>query len=117
MGLYAVMGMYSNPRRRHKAQEFVNVLILTSIGSLLLFFSSLIDDYIVDYNQYYMTLGVLLISHLSLTLISRLIIVSRTLRLIEKEIGLLKFLFLVDLILLFNWLMISKQTHSIQFLN
>ena len=84
MGLYAVMGMYSNPRRRHKAQEFVNILISTSIGSLLLFFSLLIDDYIVDYNQYYMTLGVLFISHLSLTLTSRLIIVSRTLRLIEK---------------------------------
>ena len=84
MGLYAVMGMYSNPRRRHRAQEFVNVLISTSIGSLLLFFSLLIDDYIVDYNQYYMTLCVLFFSHLSLTLTSRLIIVSRTLRLIAK---------------------------------
>ena len=84
MGLYAVMGMYSNLRRRHKSQEFVNVLISTSIGSLLLFFSLLIDDYIVDYNQYYMTLGVLFVTHLSLTLTSRLIIVSRTLRLIAK---------------------------------
>ena len=84
MGLYAVMGMYSNPRRRHKAQEFISVLISTSIGSLLLFFSLLIDDYIVDYNQYYITLGVLFISHISLTLTSRLIIVSRTLRLIAK---------------------------------
>ncbi len=80
--LYAVMGMYSNPRRRHRAQEFVNVLTSTLIGSILLFFCILIDDYIVDYNQYYMTLSLLFILHLSLTLTSRLIIVSRTLRLI-----------------------------------
>ncbi len=84
MGLYAVMGMYSNTRSRHKIQEFLNVLISTSFGSLLLFFTLLIDDYIVDYYQFYMTLSVLFISHLSLTLTSRLIIVSRTLRLISK---------------------------------
>ena len=37
---------------------------------------TLIDDYIVDYNQYYITLGVLFISHISLTLTSRLIILN-----------------------------------------
>ena len=84
MGLYAVMGMYLNPRRRHKALEIIQVLLATSIGSLVLFFSLLLDDHIVNYESYYLTLGVLFGAHFISTLFFRWIIVSRTLRRIRN---------------------------------
>ncbi len=84
MGLYAVMGMYLNPRRRHRALELVQVLLATLVGSIVLFFSLLIDDYIVSYDQYYMTLSVLLGIHFIGTSLSRWIIVSRSLRRIRN---------------------------------
>lgn len=84
MGLYAVLGMYLNPRRRHKALEIGQVLLATFIGSLVLFFALLLDDQIGPYSQYYSTLGVLFSAHFLFTIISRWLIVSRTLRLIRK---------------------------------
>lgn len=84
MGLYAVMGMYLNPRRRHRALEVVQVLIATLLGSIVLFFSLLIDDYVVSYDQYYKTLGVLFTMHFTGTFLSRWIIVSRSLRRIRN---------------------------------
>ena len=84
LGLYAVIGMYLTPRRRYRALEIVQVLIATSIGSLVLFFSLLIDDFVTVYDQYYKTLSVLFVSHFTGTLIFRWIIVSRTLKRIRN---------------------------------
>lgn len=84
LGLYAVMGMYLTPRRRHRALEIVQVLIATSIGSLVLFFSLLIDDFVTVYDQYYKTLSVLFVSHFTGTLIFRWLVVSRTLKRIRN---------------------------------
>jgi exopolysaccharide biosynthesis polyprenyl glycosylphosphotransferase len=84
MGLYAVLGMYSNPRRRHKALEVVQVLRATAVGSLAIFFSLLLDDVIVSYQQYYSSLGVLVVGHFSLTVVGRWMIVSRSLRRIRS---------------------------------
>jgi exopolysaccharide biosynthesis polyprenyl glycosylphosphotransferase len=80
MSLYAVLGMYSDPRRRHKALEIVQISRATAVGSLALFFVLLLDDVVVNYNQYYSSLGVLVSMHFLLTLIGRLMIVSRTLK-------------------------------------
>jgi len=80
MGLYAVLGMYSQPRRRHRALEVVQVFRATAVGSVAIFFLLLLDDVIVSYDQYYSSFGVLVVSHTSLTLFGRLVIVSKTLR-------------------------------------
>ena len=79
MCLYAVIGMYSNPRRRYRVLELVQTLIATSLGSIVLFFSLLIDDYVISYDQYYKTLGVLFAAHFTLTLLFRWVVVIRTL--------------------------------------
>ncbi|MBM56102.1 MAG: polyprenyl glycosylphosphotransferase [Euryarchaeota archaeon] len=84
MSLYAVMGMYLNPRRRYRVLELVQTLKATTIGSLVLFFSLLIDDYINSYDQYYKTLGVLFGAHFSLTLLFRWSVVARTLKKIRN---------------------------------
>jgi exopolysaccharide biosynthesis polyprenyl glycosylphosphotransferase len=84
MALYAVLGMYSNPRRRHRALEVVQVLRATAVGSLAIFFSLLLDDVIVSYSQYYSSLGVLVVGHFTFTALGRWIIVSRSLRRIRS---------------------------------
>ena len=61
--LYAVLGMYNAPRRRHKALEVVQTLIATAIGSVVLFFVLLLDDFVNSYHQYYYTFGVLVLGH------------------------------------------------------
>lgn len=50
MGLYAVLGMYSQPRRRHRALEVVQVFRATAVGSVAIFFLLLLDDVIVSYD-------------------------------------------------------------------
>ena len=84
VGLYAVLGMYHAPRRRHKALELTQTLIATGLGSIVLFFVLLLDDFVNSYQQYYYTFGVLVLSHLILTTMGRWVIVSRTLRMIRK---------------------------------
>ena len=80
LGIYSVLGMYSSPRRRHKALEVAQTLKATAIGSLVLFFALLLDDFVNSYHQYYYTFGVLVLGHLVLTTLGRWLIVSRTLR-------------------------------------
>jgi exopolysaccharide biosynthesis polyprenyl glycosylphosphotransferase len=80
MGLYAVLGMYSEPRRRHRALEVAQVFRATAVGSVAIFFILLLDDVIISYTQYYLSFAVLVITHTTLTLLGRLVIVSNTLR-------------------------------------
>ena len=81
---HAVLGMYANPRRRHRMLEVRQVLLTSSLGAVVLFFLLLIDDQIISYDQYYKSLGVLFVSHFSLTLVFRWFIVTRTLRKIRS---------------------------------
>jgi exopolysaccharide biosynthesis polyprenyl glycosylphosphotransferase len=79
MCLYAVVGMYADPIRRHKALEIAQTSIATAVGSIALFFFLLLDDVVIDYNHYYSSLGVLVTLHFCLTSVGRWLIVSRTL--------------------------------------
>jgi len=81
---HVVLGMYANPRRRHRMLEVRQVLLTSSLGAVVLFFLLLIDDQIISYDQYYKSLGVLFVSHFSLTVVFRWFIVSRTLRKIRS---------------------------------
>ncbi|MBC8150149.1 MAG: sugar transferase, partial [Bacteroidetes bacterium] len=80
MSLYAVLGMYTDPIRRHKALEIAQTSRATALGSIALFFVLLLDDVVIDYNHYYSSLGVLVALHFSLTSVGRWLIVSRTLK-------------------------------------
>ena len=80
MSLYAVLGMYTDPIRRHKALEIAQTSKATILGSIALFFVLLLDDVVIDYNHYYSSLGVLVALHFSLTSVGRWLIVSRTLK-------------------------------------
>lgn len=84
IGLHAVVGMYANPRRRHRMLELRQTFLTSSIGALILFFSLLIDDEITSYEQYYKSLGVLFGGQFLLTITFRWLIVARTLRKIRS---------------------------------
>lgn len=59
LGLYGLAGMHSDPFRRHRSQEVVQVLWVTLLGALTLFFVLILDDQISTYTQYYQSLLVL----------------------------------------------------------
>ena len=82
--LYAVLGMYADPIRRHKAQEIAQISRATAVGSIALFFILLLDDVVVNYNHYYTSLGILVSLHFILTSTGRWCIVSRTLQKIRN---------------------------------
>jgi FlaA1/EpsC-like NDP-sugar epimerase len=78
IGLYWLGGHYTRIYRRHRLKEFGQVLWVSAVGVLLIFFVFLLDDQIFSYKNYYQTLLVLFISHFSLTLLFRLFLTSRT---------------------------------------
>jgi exopolysaccharide biosynthesis polyprenyl glycosylphosphotransferase len=84
MLLYAVLGMYADTVRRHKALEIMQISKATAVGSLSLFFVLLLDDVVVDNSQLYSSLGVLVVLHFTLTSLGRWLIVSRTLNKIRN---------------------------------
>ncbi len=82
---YAMWGMYSDVLRRHRLREIGQVLATSLIGNIVIFFLFLLDDELPNYNYYYTTFSFLLLAHLSLTLILRLSITSRTVKKIQSR--------------------------------
>ena len=82
--IHALAGMYLRPLKRHRILEIGQVTWTSLLGGLVLFFGLLLDDAISSYQQYYASLSVLILSHLSLTIIGRLWITTRTVKRIHS---------------------------------
>jgi len=78
--LYFLMGQYKGIFRRHRVKEVGEVFLATAVGTLILFFVVLLDDYLPDYKAYYTSLSFLFIVHLFFVLITRLILTSFTVK-------------------------------------
>ncbi len=85
ISLYALLGMYLDIFRRHRLRELGQVLLATSIGVLLLFFTVLLDDQIGNYQHYYKSLLALFTLHFGATFILRFIITTRTVKRIHRR--------------------------------
>lgn len=85
IALYALSGHYAKIFRRYRIKEFTQVFFISVIGSLIIFFTLLLDDDIGHYSRLYKSLMVLFSSHFILTLTGRLILTSRTVRLIQTS--------------------------------
>ena len=85
ISLYALLGMYKNIFRRHRVKELGQVMFSTVIGVIVLFFSVLIDDQIANYQNYYRSILVLMVVHVSLTFTFRIILTTRTVKLIHAR--------------------------------
>jgi exopolysaccharide biosynthesis polyprenyl glycosylphosphotransferase len=85
ISLYALLGMYKNIYRRHRLKELGQVMFSSLIGVIILFFTVLIDDQIANYQNYYRSILFLLCVHFALTFTFRIILTTRTVKLIHKR--------------------------------
>ena len=75
--LYALLGSYYSLYHKSRLGEFTITLICTLIGSILIFFTVVINDPNTDYRYYYKAFLLYLFLHLILTWLGRSIILSK----------------------------------------
>ncbi len=87
-GLYVVIGGYTDILRRFRIKELGQTLLISFIGTLVIFFVLLLDDTVANFRYYYRSFGVLFGLHFLLNFILRFILTSRTVRRVHgREIG------------------------------
>ena len=82
--VYALVGHYKSVFRKSRLREFGQTLYVSFIGVLVIFFSLLLDDTVVNYKTYYHTFFTLLTLHFILTASLRFILSSLIVRKIRK---------------------------------
>ena len=88
VGLYVVIGGYSDILRRFRIKELGQTLLISFIGTLVIFFVLLLDDTVANFRYYYRSFGVLFGLHFTLNFILRFMLTSRTVRRVHsREIG------------------------------
>lgn len=88
VGLYVVIGGYTDILRRFRIKELGQVLLISFIGTLVIFFVLLLDDTVANFRYYYRSFGVLFGLHFTLNFILRFMLTSRTVRRVhDREIG------------------------------
>jgi len=86
--LYYFSGFYRDMFRRSRLDDFLRTLLSSLLGVIIIFFLIILDDYILDYTNYYSLALALFILHFSLTIIPRMILTSRMVaRVHKREIG------------------------------
>lgn len=86
--LYLLAGSYRKVYLRSRVRELGQTLLVTLIGTIVLFFALILDDKIENYKIYYTLFVVLYLLQFTLTYIGRLVITSITARKIHNgEIG------------------------------
>ena len=103
--MYFISGYYKDIYRKSRQLEFWNTLFVVLIGSIILFFIIILDDYIVNYKDYYSSIIALFSLQFVITYISRLIITSST----QKKIRLGK--------IGFNTLIIGSNKNAFTYFN
>ena len=83
---YSLTGFYRHIYRRSRLRELRNTFLTSLIGCVVLFFVFLLDDYVIDFRDYYLTFSVLFFSHFVLTYFFRFILSSITNSKIQKGI-------------------------------
>lgn len=71
--MYYLSGHYNDVFRRSRINEIYQILFATVIGTILIFFNLLLDDYVANYKYYYKSVAALFIFYFSITSISRFI--------------------------------------------
>ncbi|MCP4310575.1 MAG: sugar transferase [Bacteroidetes bacterium] len=82
---YYFTGFYNNIFRRSRLDDFTRTFTTSLLGVLLIFFLLILDDTIVDYTNYYSLFFTLFLLHLTLTMIPRMILTSRTVSRVHKR--------------------------------
>ena len=100
--LFWMLGLYTNIYRKSRINEIAKTFLVIALGVIILFFTVMLDDRIVNYRDYYISVGVLLFAQFFFTGASRLIILNNAKRrLLNKKVG-------------FNTLIIGGNTRAIE---
>src|SRR5262245_60103464 len=83
--MYALTGTYRNVYRRSRLKELGQTVSVSLIGVLLIFFTLLLDDFIVSYKSYYQTFFTLFLLHCGLTATIRLVLATNIISRIQKK--------------------------------
>lgn len=84
--LYTITGTYQNIYRKSRLRELGQTLLMTFIGTVLIFFFLILDDQVISYKNYYHYFFVLFTLHFLLTYCLRLFLTSRTTYRIHRKI-------------------------------
>ena len=84
--LYAFFGFYKNIYRKSRLRELGQTFASSVLGVTILFFSVLIDDFIVTYKQYYLSYLVLFVYHFGITAFFRFFLSTITAYRIHNKI-------------------------------
>ncbi|HDR88978.1 MAG TPA: sugar transferase [Bacteroidetes bacterium] len=76
--LYYTAGLYRNLYRRSILHEFGISLIITVLGTVVIFFTLILDDVVSGHQHYYLSASGLLVLHFLCSYLPRLIITTRT---------------------------------------
>lgn len=88
VGLFLMIGGYSDVFRRFRTKELGQTLLISFIGSIVIFFALLLDDTIAGPAYYYQSLGALFLLNFTLLFLFRFLITSRTVRRVhDRRIG------------------------------
>lgn len=71
LALYTITGTYRNLYRKSRLNEFTSTFISTVLGTVVLFFTVLLDDAPGNYPYYYSSFGLLCLLHFSFTFTGR----------------------------------------------
>jgi len=74
--MYYLSGHYNDVFRRSRINEMYQILFASVLGTILLFFNLLLDDYVANYTYYYKSVLFLFIFHFGITATSRFIFSS-----------------------------------------
>ncbi|MCW5898333.1 MAG: sugar transferase [Flavobacteriales bacterium] len=87
-GLYTAIGGYSDVFRRYRTKELGQTLLITLIGTVLIFFSLLLDDVVATPRYYIQSILALFLIQFACTLLPRFVLTSQTVnRVHQRKIG------------------------------
>ncbi|MCC6400491.1 MAG: sugar transferase [Flavobacteriales bacterium] len=88
LGLYTMIGGYSDIFRRYRTKELGQTLLISVIGVVVIFFALLLDDEVPDGTYLWRSFLVLFGLHFGLTFLPRFLLTSRTVRMVhDRRIG------------------------------
>ena len=103
--MFWMLGFYTNIYRKSRINELAKTFLVIALGVIVLFFAVMLDDRIVDYRDYYIAVGFLLILQFLITGLFRSVVLNNAKRqLTNKKVG-------------FNTLIIGGNTRAIEIYN
>ncbi|MBC8266655.1 MAG: sugar transferase [Flavobacteriales bacterium] len=83
--LYLITGTYNNIFRKSRLKEISDTFFIVLIGTIIIFFVALLDDYIDNYKTYYSLFLVLFCAHLFFTTLFRFLLTSITAKKVHQK--------------------------------